>query len=495
MIPSLTKPLTALVCASLVTFPVVAQEVADKKGVDLINFKNDDLLHGKFQGFTTSGKIIWNHLSAEGNIAFSRAEVRKIVANKGKLTKPFSHTSFVKLKTTDVIPGKITSMSDENLTIETDYSDTFTIPKNLVSNIEFNPIGSHIIYRGPFSEEDGWKISYPERYKPKKDVADKDKKPASWTLKNFSLQHQGNPSSFVKEHNLPDKFRITYNSYFNRSSPSIILLADLSVPEIDEENSTVTRNRTRYNSTVAGQLGTCLLLRPSSSGQLSHFSFSDDGSINQNIISNTLKTSSKSFINNKTFYDIRVDTTTGLIMLYQDKKHIGQWRIDKFKDKFKGQHIGFNMNPYSNPTENKTTLSDIVISKWNGVQDSAISLENNERDIVMLDNGTDRYSGKVTSITQDSVQLKSNYAELSIPHDQVSSVTFASDKVTAPPARQKDDVTIKFYGTGKLTGKVSKADKGYIKIDSKTLGSIKVAKEFISSYEFINMDDAYEPHN
>jgi len=127
------------------------------------------LSHTAFLGFTTSGKIIWKNDFAENNIAFDKSEARKVVLNKGELTTPFTHTSFVKLKNDDVIPGKIISMNNDELTIETDFSGTLEIPVKLITHLEINPHGNQIIYRGPYAEETKWEIKYPDQYNPNKD--------------------------------------------------------------------------------------------------------------------------------------------------------------------------------------------------------------------------------------------------------------------------------------------------------------------------------------
>ena len=492
---SLSYILTAIGAISLTALPLIAQDSDEAKQKDLINFKNDDLLHGRFLGFTTSGKIIWKNDFAEKNIAFEKSEVRKIVINKGELHKPFTHNSFIKLKNNNTIPCKIISMKGGNLIIETDYCGELSIPSHLISNVEFNPHGNQIIYRGPFAEEKKWELKYAEQHKPKEDQDEEEKIPDAWLLKNFSLQHQGQPSSIMMKKELPEQFRSTFYCYTNQSRlPFITILADLNVPEIDKENTELVQNRSRYKSTIASYLGTCLVIKPHASGAtLTHYGYKEDGSIYLNNLTNNIKSSSSRNNALKRFYDLRVDTKKGQVMLYLDKKHVGQWEINDMTTKLTGKHLGFNMQ-YSNGS-NKTIVSDLIITKWNGVTDSARSLENATRDIVMLSNGTDRYSGKVTAITDTTVEINTDYAELSIPHEEVSSVNFATEKTVEIPQEGADKVTVRFYGTGSISGKISKAEDGYIAIDSKALGLIKVRSEYISSFEFIDMDHVYDVHN
>ncbi len=480
---SLSKSLLSL----LLTAPFI---LADNS--DFINFKNDDTLHGKFIGFTTSGKIIWKNDSAEKNIAFTTQEVRKVVLNNGQRTKPFTHTSYVTLKNLDTIPGKVLSLTKDKLTLETDFGGEITIPVEKIFDININPVGDKIIYRGPFSEDEACELKYPAN-RVSKDLSEKEKEANKpWKLKNFSFNHQGEPSSILLKTELPDKYRITFNSYSSQTYyPSLTFMADLKIPEFDEDDKDLKQNRSRYRSSMGNYLGTSLVirLRPTSSS-LTHYGFKENGALFQTNISNMVNGMSNRGAKSKTFYDLRVDKKSGLIMFYADKRMIGKWQIDDFAERFQGSHFGFSMQ-YTSVTT-KSVVSDIVVSSWNGVQDSALSLENETRDIVMLNNGTDRYSGKITAITESEIDLKTAYAELSIPQDQVSSITFSRKKTEEPESRDKLEVAVRFYGTGRITGILSKADDGSILLESKILGKIKIKPEFITSFEFMDMDYAYE---
>jgi len=481
------KSLLKTLLCFLITTPAL---LADNN--DFINFGNNDTLHGKFMGFTTSGKIIWKNDSAEKNIAFTTQEVRKIVLNNGQKTKPFTHTSYVTLKNLDTIPGKIISLTEDQLTLETDFGGEITIPKNKIFDININPIGDKIIYRGPFSEDEPWKIKFPTK-PDTKSLAEKEKEDENpWKFQNFSLKHQGERSSILLKAEFPEKYRITFNSYSSQNHyPTLTIMADLTVPEFDEDDKALQQNRSRYSNSMGKYLGTSLVIRlhPTSSS-LTHFGFKENGELFQVTVSNLVRGVSRKGSKTKTFYDLRVDKKEGLIMFYADKRIIGKWQIDSLAERVQGSHFGFNMK--HNNVITTSVVSDIVISSWNGVQDSALSLENETRDIVMLNNGTDRYSGKIIAIADSAIDLKSTYAELSIPQDQVSSITFSRKKSEIPELREKQDVAIRFYGTGRITGILTIADDDSIFLESKILGKIKIKSEFITSFEFINMDHAYE---
>ena len=458
---------------------------------DLINFQNDDTLHGKFIGFTTSGKIIWKNISAENNIAFDTKDLRKVVMNKGEITTPFTHTSYVTLKNLDTIPGKVISLKDDELTLSSDFAGNIKIPKDQILNININPLGNKIIYRGPFSEDEQWELKYPANRKTNS-LTEEEQEKIPWKIKSFSLHHKGEASSILKKTEFPDQFRITFNSYSSQSYyPTLTVMADLIVPEFDKENEILNKNRNRYRTSVANYLGSSLVIRlHPSSPSLTEHGFKEDGTLLQSNISNMVRGISTRNIEPKTFYDLRVDKKTGIILLYANKRNVGQWQTNSFTEKLKETYFGYNMQ--YNSANAKSVISDIVVTKWNGIQDSAISLENESRDIVMLNNGTDRYSGKLTAINESTIDLKTAYAELEIPHDQISSINISRKKSEDAELRQKTDVAIRFYGTGKITGQLSKAEDNFIFLNSKILGKIKIEAEFINSIEFVDMDYAYE---
>ena len=460
---------------------------------DLINFENDDTLHGKFIGFTSSGKIIWKHASAEKNIAFQPSDVRKVIMNKGQRTKPFTHTSYVTLKNLDTIPGNIVSLTENQLAIETDYSGEINISKDQILDINLNPLGDKVIYRGPYSKAEDWKLKYfKTRNNELEEKKGKEKTEDPWKLQNFSLKHKGVTSAIIKDIEFPAQYRLTFNSYSSQSYyPSVILIADQKVPAYDEENKEVQKNRNNYKSSPGNHLGSSIIIRLHPvNPNLTHYGFNADGSLFQNNITSLIRASSSRTSQNNFNYDIRVDKETGLIMLYANKNMIGHWQIES-KEVFDGNTFGFYMQ-YSSAHAH-SSISDISVTSWNGIKDSAMSLENETRDIVMLNNGTDRYSGNISKITSSTVDLKTEYAELEIPQTEISSIYLARGKSKENThTRDTDDVTVHFYGTGRITGTLSKAQGDSVFLESDILGKIKVKSEYISSFEFTSMEYAYE---
>ena len=495
IIPLLLTPLLSVYAEDPIPAPAEpakpieapAKEIVE----DFINFRNDDTLHGKFLGFTTSGKIIWNSKSAENNIAFTASEARKIIINKGLLVKPFSHNSHVTLTNLDTIPGEITAVSDKSVTLKTDYAGEVTIPRANVSKIDFLPLGDKIRYRGPYIADE-W-IVHPLNYSTSNSKPDpKQKDP--WEFLSFSWQNKGTAGVLMSKLDLEDQGRITFNiASANTVMPSLILFADQKVPEVKNEDDKKPAVRVSSRTTSITKIaGSSLIFRLHNSGSsLAFYSFNEDGSPFTTNLTNMISSSHHS--NNRidnSYVDIRHDKENGLVLLYLNKRMVGKWDISDFTKKLVGKKMGF-ANLYTS-NSNSYIVNDIVVSSWNGVTDPAASMEHSERDIVLLTNGTDRYSGDAIKIIENKLLLKGPYAELFIPTDQIQSLALLKKDQKELPARTEDDVTIRFHGSGRITGTLSKGPEGRIIVDTKALGKLTIDLSYVSSYEFEDMDYAFE---
>ncbi len=481
----------------LITLLAVPFCKADQK--DLINFGNDDTLHGKFLGFTTSGKVIWKNPHAEGNIAFSTNELNRIVFNKGELTKPFTHSSYVTMTNLDIIPGSIIKMDKQAVTLKTDFAGEVLIPNDKIRSLTFQPLGDKILYRGPYTKR-GWTqhLINPAKISDEKKVQNKETKKTKidskdgWSFKNFSWKHTGLPSILMSDIELPDTFRYTfYMKSENTVKLNLVIFSDMN-PTEEKENKDDKAKKTNTANLVTKIIGTNLSFRLSSySSSLIFSGFDKEGKPYSKMLINLLvNRSSRSQEYGERFYDIRVDRKSNSVLLYRDKSLLGQWDISDVTENLKGNKLGYYVD-YSG-TKRMQKISNITLNSWNGVIDPAISIENDNRDIVMLSNGTDRFSGEVIGILDNKLELKGPYAELVIPTDQIQTLSFAKKKRAEPNTPSTGDIAVRFYGTGKITGSFSKGPDGSLFIKNPTLGKLKINYDYITSIQFSDLDFIYE---
>jgi len=170
--------------------------------------------------------------------------------------------------------------------------------------------------------------------------------------------------------------------------------------------------------------------------------------------------------NDEAEFDIRFDREKNSIVLYADQEYVAQWNdIDGFIGK--GNTIGFMANK---PCELR--LSDIRVTAWNGMKDSALSMEHDDRDIVLLTNGTDRFSGQITDISSDTLTLETSYASMELPLSDVSDIRFRQSGIADPEQIEwpSDTSLLYFYPSGRLSLTPIKSDTKTLTASSPLLG-------------------------
>ncbi|RYD37211.1 MAG: hypothetical protein EOP87_03980 [Verrucomicrobiaceae bacterium] len=98
-------------------------------------------------------------------------------------------------------------------------------------------------------------------------------------------------------------------------------------------------------------------------------------------------------------------------------------------------------------------ISDIAMAEWNGMPDSARSLQVEDQDIVLLANGTDRFSGKVTGFQDGMVLLDGRYGGFRFPLDDLAEIRFARGSLAKPLESTTGEMTIHLAPLGRVTGK------------------------------------------
>lgn len=207
-------------------------------------------------------------------------------------------------------------------------------------------------------------------------------------------------------------------------------------------------------------------------------------------------------------FEIRSDRTKGLLLLFIDGQYAAQWEEldpiakgapkaddDVAQDPPLGNGFGLQCTNSNAPMR----LSDMVITDWNGIKDSAYSMSNEHRDIILLGNGTDRYSGEITSIKDNKVYFKNSYSELEIPLQEISEIVFAKNDLTEPEETSDQTVTTRFYPTGKITGIAMNSNETHLDINHANAGKLKIdlstaiTLEFNDENPFLEVMDDNQP--
>ena len=183
--------------------------------------------------------------------------------------------------------------------------------------------------------------------------------------------------------------------------------------------------------------------------------------------------------------ELRCNRQSGDISLFLNDEFAMQWNESPDSDDGyagKGGAIGFQVQGPGAPVR----ISDLVVAEWNGMPDSARSLQTDDQDIVLLTNGTDRFSGEVSGLSGDKLQLKGRYGNFEFPLAEIAEVRFAKKhltKVAEPPAGQ---MAVRFHPFGKISGTPSESTKGTFTLTSPLSGKMTINLDYAVMLDFKN---------
>jgi len=446
-------------------------------------------MHGSFGGINEG--LLWERKDINRPIKFGVPSVKQIIFNSARSVKMEEKSSFVTLVNGDRIPGEVISLDDKNLTLDSPVVGELTIPRSHVRTLAPNPFGGELHYIGPYTS-DGWIIvddkpkeeAKKSENKAKKEENKKENKPSSWIHSGDSFYSLGSKPLVLADARLPDVGRVRFHATWKgRFSLYVALHADLErvLPAIKEdekesekeagdelpdeakedahdeakeeekeveveaepeplrrENLLDLRKGNSFQSIPwinankmlhADLFGSCYtVLINSSYPRLNRNYFSETGVTKQSSL-NSSRGHATLPENGEAEIEIRFDRNKSLVMLFVNGKYVSQWNdlSGYFAD---GGALGF----YNSSSLNRIRISELVISSWSGVADSAASLENDERDIVLLTNGTDRISGEVSHIVDGHAHIKTEYTKTRIPLSKLAQISFKGSTLTDPDA-------------------------------------------------------------
>ena len=509
---------------------------SDPSGTDLLRFTNGDIMHGNFAGL--KGGILWNRPDIDEPIRFELKNLRQVVFDGGNNSPAQPKSPFVSLVNGDEIPGKIISLDEKALVIDSPLTGQISIPRDQLKTLNPNPFGGQLHYAGPFSS-DQWvmidtekeEVTEPEEKKAEEKKEEDEEKPKpnpSWLYSGASL-YSTNTRAVALDGKLPDVGRLRFKiAWRNGFSSTVAFHADFKrplprkevalEPEIDadagkaEDQPIVPEEAKepeplKYQhlfdlkkgnafqslewlpaNTSSGHpqtYGSSYVFNFSSSYvNLWRCSFDEDG-----------KPSTKSLRNQRlpvnlgqsgeAEFDLRFDRTKNAIYLYVNGLYASQWNdLDGYVAPGDGLAFAGNGN-------SRIRVSDILITSWSGTPDGARSLEHEDRDIVLLTNGTDRFSGQITSIADGKATLKGPYADLTLPLEELSEIHFQrSGLADLQKIKWPDDTGILLFNPiGRISLVPTSSDENHLSGKSPVLGDLKVKLDSAALLQFAETPD------
>lgn len=469
---------------------------------DILRFTNGDQLHGEYRGMSEKGSVLWARQDLAEPLILQSENIRHIILHGAKPEVKIPSYSYVSLSNGDQIPGDVISLEGKNVQIRSHVIGEITLPTSEISAICPNPFGGKLQYAGPFSPE-GWDLLNVDdkasangspgmairiddvlngnAMPPKDDAKDEKGKAAkkpedAWQQNGSAWYHLEGLQTLARKNTFSEKTMVRFRlSWRDRLSAYVAIHADFAkAPEKKEAEKDDGKNAKKQaparqpmvifngmQQNVANVFGNALVLNVYQSYfTLTRCGYDTEGNAFTRRIANA-QTNVQLPDSGDAVIEIRSDRRSGLLMLFINGQYAAQWenieptstkpekdREEKAEQQLTGNGFAIQCTNAKSPLR----LSDMVVADWNGIKDSAYSMSHENRDIILLTNGTDRYSGEITSIKDNKVNFKNAYSELAIPLDEISEIVFAKQDQIEPKDPPSQSITARFYPTGKITG-------------------------------------------
>ena len=451
---------------------------------DLLRFTNGDQLHGTFLGIKAGPQAIWQREDLAAPVDFNSSRIRHIVLHGGRPLKPLTSLSHVALVGGDRIPGIIRKLDEDTVTLDTSYAGVVQVPRNQVAMLAPSPWGGRIQYHGPFVADE-WQMahaSFPDGFPPPatntpdkgndlKDV------PGRWTFSGSAWYWQNKVSgtAILRKEVMPDRAILRFDlAWKNRLSIAIGFHADFAHPKPDKEGgepeNAAAAKPVKFGPGESAMLpaifGNSYVLHVFASHlMLYRTSVNGDGvaSIGRVLVNaNNVRLNDSG---NATM-EIRSNRNTGQVSLFINDEFAAQWSDGDDGGaampalSSKGSGFGFVVQAENSPVR----LSDVIVAEWNGMPDSARSLQVDDQDIVLLSNGVDRFSGNVKYLKDGKILLETKHGDFQFPLDDIAEIRFARNRLASKTEELADSVVIRLSPLGQVTGRPLSGDSSAMRI-------------------------------
>lgn len=490
--------------------------LAAAESPDLLRFTNGDQLHGTFQGIKDGSQVIWQRDDLGAPVEFKPAQLRHVVLRGGKPLKALTSFSNLAMVNGDNIPGTITDIDSETVTVETLYAGSIRIPREQVAMLAPNPLGGRLRYHGPFAADD-WKMANasfpdgmpppaPDSAKSEKETKPNKDQPGFWSFSGSAWYWVNRlaGTALLKEDAMPDRAILRFDlAWKNRLSIAIGFHSDFakSKPQDDEDKNPDKLQPRKPQGFAPGDstalpvlFGNSYVIQIFSTHlMLFRTSINEDGSpvvervqINGNAI--------RLGDTGKARMEIRSNRLTGEISIFINDEFVVNWseggsgpqELSRYAGK--GAGFGFVVQTEDSPVR----ISDIVVAEWNGMPDSARSLQVDDQDIVLLTNGTDRFSGKVGTMRDGSIPLEGRYGRFQFKLEDIAEIRFARNDLAKATEPTADTLIVRLNPLGQISGKPLSGNASSIRISNPIYGDLDFKLDSAIMLDFQSTNNAID---
>ena len=467
---------------------------------DMLSFANGDQLHGRLAGVAAGPSVRWKRDDVGEEVEFKSSELRRIVLRGGRPEKSIAGFSHVGTSNGDRIPGVVREMDDKRLVLDTKFGGMIQIPRDQVGLLAPNPLGGRILYHGPYDPEEWVMIDnvHPEGIPALK--ADGEAEMSAWKHSGSAWYWKGKEmgAALVRKAGLPDRAILRFDiAWKSRLSCAIAFHSNFSKPaggaaaqgdeaDVRAQEQVVMAGRMNNSASLPVIFGDSYVLQLYSNYVMLHrTSFDEDGGPRMERVQTT-NSSMRLGDSGTATVEIRCNRPTGEISLFIDGEFVVQWsEVAGGGDggggyAGKGEGFGFLVQSEESPVR----ISEVVVAEWNGMPDAARSLQVDDADIVLLSNGTDRFSGKVTGLSDGKLKLEGRYGDFEFPVDEIAEVRFAKSRIAAAPDAPSDEIRLRLHPLGRISGRPLAGDAGSLRFLNGVTGEIDVNLSYAVMLEF-----------
>jgi hypothetical protein len=471
--------------------------LASAESTDLLRFDNGDQLHGTFQGFGEKQAVIWKRDKADAEtIQFDSSDIRQVILNSGKPGRSLGSIAYVGTINGDRIPGVVQEIDEKRVFVQTDFAGLLEFPREQVGIIAPNPMGGRVLYHGPFDKTE-WiqkNFKHPIGIPMDKNEVEIEKDFPLWKFSGSAWYWKDNRvgTALTRESGMTDRSILQFDiSWKNRLSLTVGFHSDFKIPEKAKPHQPQEQNaRTNYVGDLPYIFGSSYVLHIYSNYVVLYRSgFNEEGTP---VMERLQSKNSTLRLNNSgtAKCEIRCNRISGNIVLFIDGQFVSEWNekpatpegSDNVNDGYigKGDGYGFMVQMEDSPLR----FSDVIVAEWNGIPDSARSLESDESDIVLLNNGTDRFSGKITGMKDGKMNLTGRFGNFSFPVTEIAEVRFAKSRLKAFDGEAATEFKVRFHPLGSISGQIVTGTNKNLRLLNTAAGEINVELNSASMLEF-----------
>jgi hypothetical protein len=373
---------------------------------DCLSFRDGDVLYGKLLEIQSGSLIRWQHADASEPIDFKPENVAQIDFSPRPLTVGRTDYSCkLWLANGDALAGNLIACDRDALTLDTWYAGKLKIPRRALQTLAFNP-RTPIVFDG-VTGLDGWTLGNAV-----KGLIDES---GQWTYRNGAF-YADKAASIARDLKLPDRSQIQFDlAWRGPLNLAIALYTDSLQPILllDKENGPDFGGfySLRFASTVFVALEPIRKKDP------------------RRILGDQMFIQSLTQ-KDRVHVDLRLSKADRQVALFLDGALIKNW-IDP--NGFAGQGTGVRFVNNSSPG-GAVKISNLRVSKWNGVLDDASAeIPDPSHDVVLLDSGA-KISGAVASIADGRISLLTSGGATNVPLTAAGAIEFARFQGQPPPA-------------------------------------------------------------